>query len=164
MIVVNSFSKTYNMTGWRLGWAQSGEQTIRAMYKAAEFITSNPTAMVQQAGIAALRDGEPYVAELRQHYAKRRTQVTGALSEMKGITLPEPRGAFYAFPRIEGLTDSSTFAEKLLRDTGVAFAPGACFGAAGEGYIRICFAVSEHTLGNALARFDRYMTSALARE
>ena len=59
LIVVNSFSKTYNMTGWRLGWAQTGARTIRAMYKAVEFMTSNPAAMVQQAGIVALRDGEP---------------------------------------------------------------------------------------------------------
>src|SRR6185369_1490686 len=74
LIVVNSFSKTYNMTGWRLGWAQADEATIRAMYKAAEFMTSNPTAMVQQAGIVALRDGESYVRELRAHYAARRAQ------------------------------------------------------------------------------------------
>jgi aspartate aminotransferase len=157
LIVVNSFSKTYNMTGWRLGWAQSGERTIRAMYKAAEFITSNPAAMVQQAGIVALRDGESFVAELRDHYARRRVQVIDALSTMKGVALPNPEGAFYAFARIDGLTDSAEFAERLVRETGVAFAPGACFGADGEGHIRICFAVSEHTLANALARFDRYM-------
>ena len=76
LIVVNSFSKTYNMTGWRLGWAQSSEATIKTMYKAVEFMTSNATAMVQQAGIVALRDGEPYIAELRAHYARRREQVT----------------------------------------------------------------------------------------
>ncbi len=80
LIVVNSFSKTYNMTGWRLGWAQSSEATIKTMYKAVEFMTSNATAMVQQAGIVALRDGEPYIAELRAHYARRRAQVMASLS------------------------------------------------------------------------------------
>ena len=70
LIVINSFSKTYNMTGWRLGWAQSSARIIKTMYKAAEFITSNPAAMVQQAGIVALRDGEPYISELRDHYAQ----------------------------------------------------------------------------------------------
>jgi len=164
LIVVNSFSKTYNMTGWRLGWAQSDEQTIQSMYKAAEFITSNPAAMVQQAGIAALRDGESYVAQLREQYAQRRGQVVNALAAIKGVALVEPQGAFYAFPRIDGLTDSAAFAERLVRDTGVAFAPGACFGAAGEGYLRICFAVSEHTLANALARFDCYLSGATAPE
>ncbi len=74
LIVVNSFSKTYNMTGWRLGWAQGSERLIRLMYSAAEFITSNPAAMVQQAGLAALRDGEPYVRDLRARYAARRRQ------------------------------------------------------------------------------------------
>jgi aspartate aminotransferase len=164
LIVVNSFSKTYNMTGWRLGWAQSSETMIRTMYKAAEFITSNPTAMVQQAGIVALRDGEAYVAELRQRYTQRRAQVISAFGAMTGVQLQAPEGAFYAFPRIAGLTDSSTFAEKLVRDSGVAFAPGACFGAGGEGHLRICFAVSETILANALARFDRYMASVNDRE
>ena len=88
LIVVNSFSKTYNMTGWRLGWAQGSETLIRHLYKAAEFITSNPTALVQQAGIVALRDGEPYVRDLRAHYAQRRAQVSAALRALRGVTLP----------------------------------------------------------------------------
>ncbi len=104
LIVVNSFSKTYNMTGWRLGWAQSSERVIRSMYKAAEFITSNPPAMVQQAGIVALRDGEPYIDELRAHYAARREQVRTALAAIPGVSLIEPQGAFYAFFAVEGLT------------------------------------------------------------
>ena len=107
LLVVNSFSKTYNMTGWRLGWAQGSERMIRLMYKAAEFMTSNPPAMVQQAGIVALRDGEAYVHELREHYAKRRTQVLDALASIPGVSLPVPEGAFYAFPRIPGLDDST---------------------------------------------------------
>ena len=88
VIVINSFSKTYNMTGWRLGWAQASESTIRAMYKAAEFITSNPAAMVQQAGIVALRDGERYIRELRDHYAARRAQVAAVLT---AIPIPNLR-------------------------------------------------------------------------
>ena len=76
------------------------------MYKAAEFITSNPAAMVQQAGIVALRDGEPYISELREHYAQRRAQVKAALESIPGVSLPEPQGAFYAFPKFSGITDS----------------------------------------------------------
>ncbi len=159
LIVVNSFSKTYNMTGWRLGWAQASERTIRAMYKAAEFITSNPAAMVQQAGIAALADGEPYVRELRAHYTARRAQVVAALAAVPGVSLPAIDGAFYAFPRIEGLTDSAGFAETLVREWGVALAPGAGFGASGEGFIRICFASTEQTLADALARFEAFMAT-----
>jgi len=159
LIVINSFSKTYNMTGWRLGWAQSGERTIKTMYKAVEFMTSNPAAMVQQAGIVALRDGEPYIAELRAHYAQRRTQVIAALASIPGVSLPHPQGAFYAFPRIEGLADSTSFASTLLADTGLAVAPGVGFGRDGEGYVRVCFASTEATLGDALVRFRDFVTT-----
>ena len=157
VIVINSFSKTYNMTGWRLGWAQGNEPTIRVMYQAAEFMTSNPAAMVQQAGIVALRDGEEYVRHLRTHYAARRAQVVDALTAVQGVSLPEPEGAFYAFPRIDGLSDSARFAVDLLRDTGVALAPGAGFGASGEGHVRLCFAATEDTLAKALARVREYL-------
>ncbi len=161
VIVVNSFSKTYNMTGWRLGWAQSGERTIRLMYQAAEFMTSNPAAMVQQAGIVALRDGEPYVRDLRRHYAARRDQVIAALSDVPGVSLPDPEGAFYAFPQIDGLADSARFTVDLLRETGVALAPGAGFGTSGEGYVRLCFAATESTLTKALGRVREYLLARL---
>ena len=159
LVVVNSFSKTYNMTGWRLGWAQSSEATIKTMYKAVEFMTSNATAMVQQAGMVALRDGEPYIQELRAHYARRRDQVMASLSAMPGVSLPEPQGAFYAFARIEGLTDSTSFALRLLEETGLAVAPGVGFGSDGEGCIRLCFAATESTVTDALARFQNFVTS-----
>jgi aspartate aminotransferase len=157
LIVVNSFSKTYNMTGWRLGWAQGSERTIRVMYKAAEFMTSNAPAMVQQAGIVALRDGESYVCELRDHYTQRRTQAMTALSAIRGVSVPEPQGAFYAFPRIDRLTDSTAFTADLLETTGVALAPGVAFGADGEGHVRLCFAATAQTLATALSRFHEFM-------
>ena len=157
LVVVNSFSKTYNMTGWRLGWAQGSERMMRLMYKAAEFMTSNPPAMVQQAGIVALRDGESYVSELRDHYARRRTQVMHALAAIPGVSVPEPQGAFYAFPRIDALTDSTAFTADLLDKTGVALAPGVAFGADGEGHVRLCFAATVQTLATALSRFRDFM-------
>jgi aspartate/methionine/tyrosine aminotransferase len=157
LLVVNSFSKTYNMTGWRLGWAQGSERMIRLMYKAAEFMTSNAAAMVQQAGIVALRDGEPYVHGMREHYAKRRTQVLKALTAIPGVSVPDPEGAFYAFPRIAGLDDSTAFTADLLRQTGVALAPGVAFGRDGEGFVRMCFAATEQTLTEALTRFRDFM-------
>jgi len=157
LIVVNSFSKTYNMTGWRLGWAQSSERVIQMMYKAAEFMSSNAAAMVQQAGIVALREGESYVRQLRDHYAARRAQIMTALRSIPGVSLPEPEGGFYAFPRIDGLSDSTEFATRLVRETGVAIAPGVGFGADGEGYVRFCFAATEDTLTEALDRFGNFM-------
>ena len=80
-----------------------------------------------------------------------------ALASVDGLTLPEPQGAFYAFPHIAGLTDSAAFTAELVRRTGVALAPGAAFGASGEGYVRLCFAASENTVAEALARFRGFM-------
>ena len=156
LIVVNSFSKTYNMTGWRLGWAQASARTIKAMYKAVEFMTSNPSAMVQQAGIVALRDGESHIVDLRNHYTARRAQVKAALESLPGVSLPNPQGAFYAFPQISFATDSAAFTAELLRETGVALAPGAGFGRDGEGYIRVCFASTEATVTDAMARLTKF--------
>jgi aspartate/methionine/tyrosine aminotransferase len=157
LIVINSFSKTYNMTGWRLGWAQTSERTIKTMYKAVEFMTSNPAAMVQQAGIVALRDGEPYIDTLRQHYRQRRDQVRNALSELPGVSLPEPQGAFYAFPQFSNITDSTAFTAELVKKTGLALAPGVGFGPDGEGYIRVCFASTEATIADALERLREFL-------
>jgi aspartate/methionine/tyrosine aminotransferase len=160
IVVVNSFSKTFNMTGWRLGWAQASESTIRVMTSAAEFMTSNATAMVQQAGIVALRDGDAYVRDLRRHYGERRTQVMRELATVPGVTLVEPQGAFYAFMRVDDLADSAAFTMKLLREAGLALAPGSAFGEAGEGYVRMCFAATEETLTRALDRFREFMVRA----
>jgi aspartate/methionine/tyrosine aminotransferase len=162
VIVVNSFSKTYNMTGWRLGWAQANEATIRAMYKTAEFITSNPAAMVQQAGIVALRHGESHVRALRDDYAARRAQVMKSLNAIPGVSLADPEGGFYAFFRIESLTDSTAFTRALLRHTGLALAPGLAFGDSGEGWVRLCFAARETTIADALERFSRFMAEGRA--
>lgn len=157
LIVVNSFSKTYNMTGWRLGWAQASERTIKTMYKAVEFMTSNPAAMVQQAGITALRDGETCIADLRAHYAGRREQVKRALEALPGVTLPDPQGSFFAFPKCSFATDSTAFTAALVQETGVALAPGVGFGPDGEGYIRVCFASTEATIAEAMSRLSRFV-------
>lgn len=162
LIVVNSFSKTYNMTGWRLGWAQTSEETIKTMYKAVEFMTSNPAAMVQQAGIVALRDGESHIVELRAHYAARRDQVMRGLAALPGVTLPAPQGAFYAFPKISAASDSTAFTAALVKETGLALAPGVGFGRDGEGYIRVCFASTEATVTEALSRLRNFVMNARA--
>jgi aspartate/methionine/tyrosine aminotransferase len=127
------------------------------MYRAVEFMTSNPTAMVQQAGIVALRAGEPHIADLRAHYAARREQVKNALESIPGVTLPDPQGAFYAFPKFSFVTDSTAFTAELVRETGVALAPGVGFGRDGEGYIRVCFASTEQTVSEALARLTNFV-------
>lgn len=160
VIIVNSFSKSYNMTGWRLGWAQASEEIIRVMYRAAEFITSNPAAMVQQAGIVALRDGEAYLAQLRAEYSARRAQVAAALASMPSVSLCEPEGAFYAFFTVAGMKDSTAFTSRLVQATGVALTPGLAFGEGGEGYVRLCFAASEPTLREGLSRLEGFLAAA----
>jgi len=158
LIVVNSFSKTYNMTGWRLGWAQASEATIKTMYRAVEFMTSNASAPVQQAGIVALRDGEPAITALREHYARRRADVIAALAAIPAVAMTVPQGSFFAFFQVKGLNDSTAFTATLLRETGLALAPGVAFGASGEGYVRLCFAATEATVTEALARLSTWMS------
>ena len=157
LLVVNSFSKTYNMTGWRLGYALGGEKLVSLMTKIEEFIISSPPSMVQQAGIAAIREGEPYIEQIQAEYASRRQKVVDSLRRIPGISLPEPAGAFYAFPQIEGLEDSMKFARHLLDERRVGVAPGRAFGPDGEGYIRLSFSVSDDVLDPALKLFAEHV-------
>jgi aspartate/methionine/tyrosine aminotransferase len=159
LIVANSFSKTFCMTGWRLGWAQGSAEMIRAMTTGVEFMTSNASAPVQQAGLAALRSGDAYVAELTAHFAARRTQVIDALLGMPGVRLAAPQGSFFAFFTLAGVTDSASFALDVLRETGVALAPGSAFGPGGEEYVRLCFASSERTMDESLVRLRGFLSA-----
>ena len=152
LIVANSFSKTYCMTGWRLGWAQSSAGAIHAMTTGVEYMTSNASAPVQRAGIAALRDGEQCVAELRAHLAARRAQAIEGLSSIDGVRVEAPAGSFFAFFTVDGVTDSAAFALDLLRETGVALAPGSAFGPGGENALRLCFASTQGTIEESLDR------------
>ena len=152
LVVVNSFSKTYNMTGWRLGWLQASSKMVERMASAAEFITSNPTAAVQEAGIVALRDGEEFIVGQRESYRQRRNQVLRATRGFPDWNVTDPDGAFFVFAKVDGVTDSASYAADLLRQTGVALTPGSAFGAAGEGHLRLCFAASPPALDSALAR------------
>src|SRR5262249_51264528 len=98
--------------------------------------------------------------QLQQQYRARRDFVMNALAEIPGVSLPVPDGAFYAFPQIEGLKDSTTLARRLVTEGGVAMTPGVAFGPSGEGYIRLCFASSEATLTKAVSRFREFMSRA----
>jgi aspartate aminotransferase len=161
LVVINSFSKTYNMTGWRLGYALTNERLAGLMTKLGEFIISNPASMVQRAGIVALRDGEPYVKEIREKYARQRQVAIEKLQAIPNVTLPIPQGGFYAFPKIDGLHDSLSFAKKLLVEGRVGMAPGIAFGKSGEGYMRLCFAASDAVLIPALDRFKDFVEKNL---
>ena len=157
VIVVQSFSKTYCMTGWRLGWVTARADLAHKATQLNEFIISHAPSMVQRAGEVALRRGEDEVAAQLEQLHERMAFCAGALNGVARIRLPKPEGAFYLFPQIDGLDDSVAFALRLLRETKVAVAPGSAFGAGGEGNVRLCFASDMSVLEPALERFCKFV-------
>lgn len=158
VIVVQSFSKSYCMTGWRLGWLVARADLARRATQLNEFIISHAASMIQRAGEAALRQGEAAVTALVTQLRANRDFAAAALTATPGITLPQPEGAFYLFPRIDGVTDTMDFCLRLLQETKVAVAPGLAFGPGGDGHIRICFASDMSILEPALERFTRFVS------
>ena len=151
VIVVNSFSKTWVMTGWRLGWMVLPEGTRDSVSEIVETTHSGVAPFVQQAGLAAI--GDPSTVEaFRVHCARGRQMAGDALAGLNGIHYAAPDGAFYAFLGVEGLRDSLSFAKRLVTEHGIAVAPGMAFGAAGEGFLRVCYAQSPERLERAMAR------------
>lgn len=156
-IVVNGFSKSYAMTGWRLGYAVGPAPLIKVMTKIHQSCIMSAPTTSQYAAITALRQCDDQIEMMRDEYNRRRRYVVKALNEM-GLTCFEPRGAFYVFPSIQisGLT-SSEFCEQLLREKKVAIIPGSAFGASGEGYARISYAYSVDHLQTAMKRIREFL-------
>jgi aspartate/methionine/tyrosine aminotransferase len=157
VLVAQSFSKSYCMTGWRLGWLIARADLAERATQLNEFIISCAPGFVQKAAETALSEGEPSLREMLALYKTNRDFCVDAFRKMAGVTLPSPDGAFYVFPRIDGLTDSFGFCERLLRETRVGLAPGVAFGAGGEGSIRLCYALETEILEEALARIGRFV-------
>jgi len=158
-IVINGFSKSYAMTGWRLGYAAGPAEVIEQMIKIHQFAIMCAPTNSQYAGIEALKNGDPDVEMMRDAYDKRRRFLIHALRNM-GLECFEPFGAFYVFPCIKhlGMT-SDEFATKLLQEEKVAVVPGTAFGDCGEGYLRISYAYSIENLKIALERIERFVTN-----
>ena len=156
-IVVNGFSKTYAMTGWRLGYAVGPEPVIKIMTKIHQSCIMSAPTTSQYAAVVALRQCDEAIEMMRDEYNRRRRLVVKALNEM-GLDCFEPRGAFYVFPSIQrsGLT-SEEFCERLLNEKAVAIIPGEAFGACGEGYARISYAYSVDHLETALRRIREFL-------
>ena len=156
-VVVNGFSKTYAMTGWRLGYAVGPHEIIDPMTKLHQYaIMSSPT-MAQYAATEALKNGDDDIAYMRSQYDARRRLIVDAFNAM-GLTCFEPEGAFYVFPCIKstGLT-SEQFAEELLRKEHVAVVPGNAFGDCGEGFLRVSYSYSLNHITEALSRIQRFL-------
>ena len=157
LVVINGFSKTYSMTGWRLGYLVAEPELAQQMSKLQEFITSHAPSMVQVAAVTALREGEGYIEESLARYKRLRNLVLERLNSMPDVVTATPKGGFYAFFKHPGTTDSIAFSEALLRETGLMTAPGKAFGAGGEGWIRICFAKDDQVLLDACDRLEGFL-------
>lgn len=154
VIVINSFSKTWSMTGWRLGWLTHPPDLGPDFSVLNEFNIASPATFVQHAGVVAIRDGEDFVAGMVEGYRRNRDLVFQRLAAMPKVRLSRPEGAFYAFFAVDGMTDSVEYAKELIAETGVGLAPGRAFGPEGEGWLRLCFAAEPDTLSAALDRLE----------
>lgn len=154
LIVINSFSKSWSMTGWRLGWLTHPPALGDVFSVLNEFNIASPTTFVQHAGVVAVRDGEDFVRQMVEGYRRNRDLVFQRLAAMPKVTLSRPEGAFYAFFAVDGMADSFEYAKHLIATTGVGLAPGRAFGDAGEGWLRLCFASEPAVLSQALDRLE----------
>ena len=160
VIGINSFSKSWAMTGWRLGWITAPAALMTALGKISEFNVSCSPPFVQLAGIVALEQGEAFIAATTARYREMRDLACARLGAIPGVSVPVPGGAMYSFFAVEGCTDSVALARALLHQARVGLAPGLAFGAAGEGCLRLCFAVGQERLELACARIASYLMEA----
>lgn len=156
-VLINGFSKSYAMTGWRLGYACAPELILKQMLKIHQFAIMCAPTTSQYAAVDALRNGDEDVQHMRESYDQRRRYLIHALEEM-GLDCFEPQGAFYMFPNIKrfGMT-SDEFATRLLQEEKVAVVPGTAFGDCGEGFLRVSYAYSLKSLKEALGRIERFI-------
>ncbi len=156
-VLINGFSKSYAMTGWRLGYAAAPKEILAQMLKIHQFAIMCAPTTSQYAAISALRNGDSDVEAMRESYNQRRRYLVNALREM-GLDCFEPYGAFYVFPSIKkfGMT-SDEFATRLLQEEKVAVVPGTAFGDSGEGFLRLSYAYSLESLKMALNRIRRFV-------
>ena len=158
LIVVHSFSKSFLMTGWRLGWLVVPPGTAASFAKLIEFNTSCAPVFVQRAGLAALANASGFVPGLVERLRNCRDTLLPLLREIPGVQVATPRGGLYAFLRVPGSGDSLAFAKRLVQEGGVGIAPGAAFGAEGEGWLRWCFASRDPArLGAGAERLARFL-------
>ncbi|HUW46512.1 MAG TPA: aminotransferase class I/II-fold pyridoxal phosphate-dependent enzyme [Dehalococcoidia bacterium] len=156
-ILIRGFSKSYAMTGWRVGYVAAERRFIQALTKIHQYTMLSAPTMAQMAAIEALRNGESEVEKMVQEYNRRRRFLVKRLNEI-GLPCFEPKGAFYAFPSIKATgMNSEEFAEKLLLEEKVAVVPGTAFGPCGEGFVRCCYATSLPNIEEALKRMDRFI-------
>jgi len=155
LFVVNSFSKSYAMTGWRLGWLVGPADSEPAVRDIALYNNMGPPTYAQLAGVAALRHGEPFIAEQLDLWKSNLDIVMDRFNTNGRITMVRPPAAFYAFFHVEGEEDCLHLSKRLIDEAGLSLAPGCAFGTCCQGWIRMCFAVSEQRLIESLNRLEQ---------
>lgn len=159
VVVIQSFSKTYCMTGWRIGWMVGRKDLIACATRLNEFMVSCAPAFTQKTCETALLWGEDILRQMVCRLRENRDFCLAALRQMPGVTVSVPEGAFYLFPRIDAAADSFAFCKQLLLETKVGLAPGVAFGEGGEGNVRICYASERPILEDAMARLKLFLES-----
>jgi aspartate aminotransferase len=157
LIAVNSFSKAWRMTGWRLGWMVCQPALMDSLGVLLEYNTSCAPDFVQAGAVAALEGGEPHVEALRTELAEAKDQVLAGLRALPGVDAPEPEGGMYAFFRIGGCDDAMALAKRLVAEAGLGLAPGSAFGPEGEGWLRWCFAARPEKNAAGLQRLAAFL-------
>jgi len=157
VVVVNGFSKAWAMTGWRVGWLVAPAGYEDQWTTLSEFFNTGATVFAQLGAVAALEEGEEFIASLQTQYATARDLVMNKLGSHPAITLSKPEGAFYAFPSVAGVTDSMAFVQGVLDEEDVGLAPGYTFGPGNESCFRLCFAQSLERLEEGLESIVRYL-------
>ncbi len=151
-VTVNGFSKTYSMTGWRLGWLVAPTPMVRQIVKVQEHTITCATAFAQKAGVAALRGPTAPLKAMVDEFRARRDLVLRELKKIDRLTTDRPSGAFYVFPRVDVGMESASLAERILQEVNVAVTPGSAFGEAGEGHLRLSYAASRETIIESIRR------------
>ena len=156
-ILMGGFSKAYAMTGWRIGWMAAPAEILEGILKIHQYTIMTAPTVAQDAALVAIVEGEAEVQRMLDEYDRRRRLVVDGFNAM-GLETFEPRGAFYAFPRVSSTgLDADTFARRLLEEERVAVVPGGAFGPSGEGHVRACYATSYERLEEALERIGRFV-------
>ena len=164
VISANTFSKSWTMTGWRLGWIVAPRELVSQLGKVIEFNTSCAPPFVQRAGLVAVNEGEPYVQQTVTRLQASRDLLVAALAAIPGIEAAPPPGAMYLFFRVAGRRgDSVALAKQLVAEAGLGLAPGAAFGPEGEGYLRWCFAASHALLAQGAERLAAFLRAQQAQ-
>jgi aspartate/methionine/tyrosine aminotransferase len=157
LLLCNTFSKNWAMTGWRVGWLQAPKTLAKTIETIIQYNSSGTSVFLQRGCTAALDEGDDFITMQVAKAKRNRDMVVKSLQQFSQLKLSVPDGAFYMFFGIEGMTDSLKTALRIIDEANVGFAPGGTFGLGGEGYLRMCFLKEESKLAEGLARFGRWL-------